>query len=130
MLFWMARSVMRPRRRSSCDQTVLVVSNRQFAKTLFWVTSPLTVPFAFLALLGGINALVIWLVSEWRKGPIPATLVVLGVAAAVALIVVAVRECLKPKPLPPLPPPDFPPWEQLGGGGPTPPNPAKWSDRR
>lgn len=41
-----------------------------------------------------------------------------------------------PPPLPPLPsfssrpPPDFPPWEQLGGGGPPPDNPAKWSDRR
>lgn len=39
---------------------------------------------------------------------------------------------MKPKPIrtsaPPLPPPDFPPWEQLGGGGPTPHNPTQWSD--
>jgi hypothetical protein len=39
---------------------------------------------------------------------------------------------MRPKPITsqPLPPPDFPPWEQLGGGGPTPPNPAQWTDER
>lgn len=59
----------------------------------------------------------------------------IGLAAAIVTIggLAIIGSRMAPKPIwtPPKDgPPDFPAAEQLGGGGPPPDNPAKWSDRR
>lgn len=59
----------------------------------------------------------------------------IGLAAAIVTIggLAITGSRMTPKPIwtPPKDgPPDFPAAEQLGGGGPPPDNPAKWSDRR
>jgi hypothetical protein len=69
--FWLARHMLRPSRRNRCNQTVQVVSNKQAAKTLFWVTAPLTVPTTLVIGLclisNGAQAVATWAI--WHQSP-------------------------------------------------------------
>lgn len=108
-----------------------------------WLLFLLAVPVVAVALVVTLNAcraiatsiqqhgLASTLSEQWHNWGSGALIVAIVAVPLGGLFWLGLK--MKPKPLPNLPPdspPDFPAQEQLSGGGPIPPSPARWSDRR